>query len=307
MRIACLQLAPSLGEITQNIQRAEAILKNAAPQNLDLLMLPELAFTGEPRVGGSVSNRYAQREILLGYNFNSLSEISPHLEVTAAGPSTIWASSTARRLNCYVIVGYPEITHESEGCPVSRYNSAVMVSPSGSVIVNYRKHHLFMTDETWAEEGKEGFFASDVPALGRVAIGICMDINPHRFIAPFHSYEFATHVLASSAVLTLLPMAWLASEPPSTFQTDPELPDATTAHYWESRFRPLLEGKSNDREALVVVCNRSGSEREAHYAGTSSVIGLQNGAFRCFGILGRGVEDLLVVDTQVQTVASKVV
>jgi predicted amidohydrolase len=49
-----------------------------------------------------------------------------------------------------------------------------MVSPSGSVIANYRKHHLYMTDETWAEEGKEGFFASDVPTLGRVAIGICM-------------------------------------------------------------------------------------------------------------------------------------
>ena len=47
MRIACLQFAPSLGKTSQNIQRAEALLQNAAPQDLDLLILPELAFTGE--------------------------------------------------------------------------------------------------------------------------------------------------------------------------------------------------------------------------------------------------------------------
>jgi protein N-terminal amidase len=132
-----------------------------------------------------------------------------------------------------------------------------------------------------------------------------MDINPYRFIAPFHNYEFATHVLASSAALTLLPMAWLADEPPSTLQTDPKLPDAATIHYWQSRFQPLLEGKDDDREALVVACNRSGSERGVYYAGTSSVIGLQSGVVRCYGVLGRGVEDLLVVDTQAPTPASK--
>jgi protein N-terminal amidase len=60
MRIACLQFAPSLGKITQNIQRAEAILKNAVPRNLDLLILPELAFTGEFRVGSNASIRYAE-------------------------------------------------------------------------------------------------------------------------------------------------------------------------------------------------------------------------------------------------------
>ncbi|KAH0538244.1 hypothetical protein FGG08_005163 [Glutinoglossum americanum] len=290
MRIACLQFAPSLGKITQNIQKADTILRNSILQNLDLLVLPELAFTG--------------------YNFSSLSEISPHLEVTAAGPSTIWASSTARRLRCYVTVGYPEIAHAPEGCPASRYNSAVMVSPSGSVIANYRKHYLYMTDETWAEEGKDGFFASEVPTLGRVAMGISvqpqgMDINPYRFIAPFHSYEFARHVLAFPATLVLLPMAWLTCEPPATLQTDPELPDTATVQYWQSRLQPLLEDQGGDQEVLVVACNRSGSEGEAHYAGTSSVFGLKSGLVRRYGVLGRGVEELLVVDTQSSTSTSK--
>jgi protein N-terminal amidase len=132
-----------------------------------------------------------------------------------------------------------------------------------------------------------------------------MDLNPYRFVAPFHSYEFATHVLASSATLVLLPMAWLTSEPPSTLQTDPELPDMATVQYWLSRLQPLLEDKGDNREVLVVACNRSGSESEAHYAGTSLVIGLQSGVVRRYGVLGRGVEDLLVVDAQAQLSTSK--
>lgn len=42
------------------------------------------------------------------------------------------------------------------------------------MLVNYRKSFLFNTDETWAEEGREGFFAGEMPdGLGRLAMGIC--------------------------------------------------------------------------------------------------------------------------------------
>jgi protein N-terminal amidase len=46
MRIACLQFNPSLGKFPQNVERAEALLEGAQPGAWDLLMLPELAFTG---------------------------------------------------------------------------------------------------------------------------------------------------------------------------------------------------------------------------------------------------------------------
>ena len=47
MRIACLQFAPKLGDVDNNLTRADAVLSKARPENLDLLVLPELAFTGE--------------------------------------------------------------------------------------------------------------------------------------------------------------------------------------------------------------------------------------------------------------------
>lgn len=120
-----------------------------------------------------------------GYNFKSAEEIEFHLEPTAAGPSTVWARSIARRLGCYVALGYPEYCAHSPSSPqgsMSRYNSAVLVSPKGNVLVNYRKSFLFNTDETWAEEGREGFFAGEMPdGLGRLAMGICRSPNHHLF------------------------------------------------------------------------------------------------------------------------------
>lgn len=46
MRIACLQFAPQVGDIDNNLNRADAVLSKANPDDLDLLVLPELAFTG---------------------------------------------------------------------------------------------------------------------------------------------------------------------------------------------------------------------------------------------------------------------
>ena len=46
MRIGCLQFAPQVGDVDNNLNRADAVLKKANPHDLDLLVLPELAFTG---------------------------------------------------------------------------------------------------------------------------------------------------------------------------------------------------------------------------------------------------------------------
>ena len=118
---------------------------------------------------------YYRLTLRTGYNFKSLQEIEAHLEHTTAGPSTDWARTVAKRLKCFVCVGYPEhtILTATPTMGVQRYNSCVLVNPQGEVVTNYRKHFLFSTDETWAEEGKEGFFAGQIQGLGKIAIGIC--------------------------------------------------------------------------------------------------------------------------------------
>jgi len=110
-----------------------------------------------------------------GYNFKSLRDISPFLEPKGSGISALWARTTALRHNCFVVVGYPEkvdVAHKWPSTP-EYYNSAIVVNPDGETVANYRKTHLYCTDETWALESPKGFFRGHIPELGNTAIGIC--------------------------------------------------------------------------------------------------------------------------------------
>jgi predicted amidohydrolase len=49
------QFAPQVGDVDNNLNRADAVLSKANPQNLDLLVLPELAFSGESSCPSSPS------------------------------------------------------------------------------------------------------------------------------------------------------------------------------------------------------------------------------------------------------------
>ena len=48
MRVACLQFAPEVGKVQDNLARADSILSGTQlPSDIDWLVLPELAFTGK--------------------------------------------------------------------------------------------------------------------------------------------------------------------------------------------------------------------------------------------------------------------
>lgn len=188
MKIACLQFAPQVGDVDNNIGRADAVLRRANPDDLDsldLLVLPELAFTGASR---PCSCRASPRLITLcrgidmsraGYNFKSLQHISPFLEEADCGISSLWARTTALKHDCTVVVGYAEKVDVSAKWPASPeyYNSALLVNGDGDTVGNYRKAFLYYTDETWALEGGDGFFRGKISELGNVALGICTDLK----------------------------------------------------------------------------------------------------------------------------------
>jgi protein N-terminal amidase len=112
--------------------------------------------------------------ISTGYNFRSLEHISPYLEPTTAGVTAQWARTASSTYNCVVVVGYPEKAaknlENSESTEL--YNAAIIVH-QGTTVGNYRKSFLYYTDETWAEEGPDGFFLGEVKGLGSTAMGIC--------------------------------------------------------------------------------------------------------------------------------------
>ncbi|TLD23659.1 N-terminal asparagine amidohydrolase-like protein [Venturia nashicola] len=288
MKIACLQFAPQLGKVQANMEKANKILEetNDLRPTADgrplWLVLPEMAFSG--------------------YNFQTLEEITPCLEPSCAGPSTQWAVNIARHYSIFVTVGYPEVAKPADSAdPTSKsvnYNSTVTVSPQGVVIGSYRKRFLYYTDETWAHEGDgktaSGFFAGPLGPLGDVSMGICMDINPHKFLASWSAYEFANHVIDSGTPLVVLSMAWLTRLTTQELAELPLRPDEETFAYWMQRFQPLIEGKKGP---IAVVCaNRCGIEGNACYAGTSSVFVVDKGNVNIYDVMGKLEEKCMVVD-----------
>ncbi|KAK4211420.1 hypothetical protein QBC37DRAFT_12710 [Rhypophila decipiens] len=239
-----------------------------------------------------------------GYNFKSLEEIKPYLEPSGSGITSLWARTTALKYDCTVAVGYPEKAHNARQATEERYNSLIMVNGDGETVGNYRKSFLYYTDATWAQEGG-GFFSGQVEELGQVAAGICMDINPYRFEAPWHAFEFAFHILEVKANLVIVSMAWLTREDSSTFTPFPHEPDMETMTYWVQRLEPVIRSEIED-EIIVVFANRCGIEDDVVYAGTSAVVGVKNGEVSVYGLLGRGVKELLIVNTDLPPFAKLV-
>ncbi|KAK2749842.1 Carbon-nitrogen hydrolase [Myotisia sp. PD_48] len=339
MRIATFQLRSKLGEVDGNIRRGDDLLakleqklqKGEKKERLDLLVLPELAFTG--------------------YNFPSLKAIRPYFENPESGPSLEWARSAASRLGSVVGVGYPEIypsqssissSGSEDGDQDERgFNSLLFVDEEGKSLLNYRKHFLYYTDEPWAHEGEshqKGQFLfplstsrsesrqyldnrskleyrqdlddpskskSEVPISTSTAdrdpsrisatCGICMDINPYKFITPPSACEFATLARINGVKLIILSMAWLTVLDSEGLAALKGKPDLDTFQYWMSRFRPLLlphdgdgDGDGDcsstdqaDEQIIIVFANRAGEEEgsegkdTARYAGSSCVIGIR--------------------------------
>lgn len=177
MRIGCLQFAPQVGDVDTNLNRADAVLSRVDPaemESLDLLVLPEMAFSGTLALFcGQRGHRMAA--IILtsdaGYNFKSKEQITTYVEPSGSGISSLWARTMALKHDCTVAVGYPERTRIPSG-EEEFYNSLIVVNGDGETVANYRKTFLYYTDETWASEG-DGFYQGEIQGLGQVAMGIC--------------------------------------------------------------------------------------------------------------------------------------
>lgn len=292
MKIACLQFAPEVGRVQENIKRADDILRSAAiPSDLTWLVLPELAFSG--------------------YNFQSLEEIKPFLEPTTSGISTQWAQQVAKHYNCHVTVGYAEVTIPDTNPEDSQtqYNSTVTVSPRGEILHNYRKSFLYYTDETWASEGPGSrshklsdtsspdspFYAGQLGDLGKVTMGICMDINPYKFVSPWSDYEFSSLALSSQSPIVCISMAWLCHLTPTELMQDPSQPDIATVAYWVERFQPLVDA-GGEKPIFVILANRCGMEKGVCYAGSSTVLRIEKGVVSLYETAGKSEETCLIVD-----------
>ena len=97
----------------------------------------------------------------------------PFLEDQIGGPTYELAIDLAKKIQCYVVAGYPEKYKPEEATQSAEvpnwpdgggvgYTSALLVDPNGQVIGNYRKTSLFVLDKCWAREGETSWAACDI-------------------------------------------------------------------------------------------------------------------------------------------------
>lgn len=90
-----------------------------------------------------------------GYVFENAAAITPYLEHPRTGITSQFCSDLAKRLQCYVVAGFPEKLSLTEDRTINQVgaNAAAFYGPEGEWVGGYRKTHLYETDLTWAKPG----------------------------------------------------------------------------------------------------------------------------------------------------------
>ena len=127
LRIAAAQLGPvNLADSRASVvKRLVAMLREAASMGAKFVVFPELAFT-------TFFPRY-------WYEDEKEAE-KKFFEASMPSPETQPLFDEARKHGIGFYIGYAELTEE-EGKP-HRYNTAILVSPEGTIVGKYRKIHL---------------------------------------------------------------------------------------------------------------------------------------------------------------------
>lgn len=148
-----------------------------------------------------------------------------------------------------------------------------IVNSRGEFVYSYRKHYLFADDKNWATAGPQ-FETLSVEGIGKVGLGICMDINTPDFSNWKEKYEEHTMHLAnffksSSDHLKLIVL--VANVPIAPNRKIEHHKPYFQQEHWLKRMKPLFGD-----DTLFCIANRVGCENNQYFCGSSCVIYLKD-------------------------------
>ncbi len=138
------QFRPHFGKVGRNLKH---VIKNLSGVRADLLVLPELAFTG--------------------YYFRDREETRALAEDPARSNTVEALVRLCREQDFYLVAGFAERQADKV------FNSALLLGPEG-LIHTYRKIHLFNQEKDWFDPGDTPLSIRQVRGA-RVGMMICFD------------------------------------------------------------------------------------------------------------------------------------
>ena len=178
VRVACHQLAPVVGELEANRERALTALDAAAAAGAQVVVLPELAASG--------------------YVFRDADEARALAE-PADGPTLAGWAQRAATQGLVIAGGFAEL-----GADGALYNSAALIDPDGVRAV-YRKVHLWDREKLVFTPGEEPPPVLDT-LHGRIGLIVCYDLE---------FPEWTRAVALRGAELLCVPTNWPREQRPA--------------------------------------------------------------------------------------------
>lgn len=214
MKILINQDLPAFGSIEANVKTVVQTCKSAAEFGVDVVVFPELYLTG--------------------YNLGSaLHDLAIPIESDAIQALCAAAKSS----KVAIIVGFPERSGDKI------FNSAIAISPDGSVIAKHRKVFLFGDVEKQKFQRGDGFPLFDL--LGhKCGLSICYDIEFPEVTRRFKE---------GGASIIFVPTANMV----------PYFNVPTT----------LVRARALENGLVIVYANLCGAEGTQTYTGQSAIVG----------------------------------
>lgn len=144
MLIGYFQFPPEFGNIIRNLEKVQ---DNLSGIEADIIVLPELAFSG--------------------YYFEDRNELKTLAEDVSNSPTVNTLSRFCKNNNLHIATGFAEL----EGNKI--YNSALLIGPS-RLIATYRKLHLFNTEKEYFDPGNIPLTSIKVKGAN-IGLMICYD------------------------------------------------------------------------------------------------------------------------------------
>ena len=144
LRIGYYQFRPRFGEITANVGKVVEALSGV---EADLIVLPELAFTG--------------------YHFRDRAETIALAEDPRRSPTVDALAALCKAGKLHLVTGFAERRRDKV------FNSALLIGPKGLVHV-YRKLHLFNNEKSCFDPGDTPLAVQSVKGA-RIGMMVCFD------------------------------------------------------------------------------------------------------------------------------------
>lgn len=216
MRAALVQVASPLDEpVGARVERVGAVVAGLA--DVDLVVLPELWAPGY-------------------FAFDRYRELADYLD----GPLVSTFRTWARDINAHLHAG-SVLERDAAG---RLHNTAILIGPTGEVLLDYRKIHVFGYESLESALLSPGETAGVVSTgLGQIGMTTCYDL---RFP------ELYRHLVDQGADLVIVPAAW---------------PAARLEHW-----KLFTRVRAVENQVVLIACNAAGKQGDVELAGHSVVV-----------------------------------